>query len=110
MANHGGDWRGDDWFVDEWHRGIGWAAAEDDQPGGQQPVPPAPPARKSGRGRLLAGFALGAATVLAVQFGSTVVTAAPVAVVTGTALPAAGAAGAAAPVPSPSPTATAPAA
>ncbi|MEV6874689.1 class F sortase [Amycolatopsis sp. NPDC051128] len=107
MANHGGDWRGDDWFVDEWHRGIGWAAVEDEQPGGQQP---APPARKPGRGRLLAGFALGAATVLAVQFGSTVVTAPPVAVVTGTALPAAGAAGAAAPVPSPSPTATAPAA
>ena len=110
MADHGGDWRGDDWFVDEWHRGIGWAAVEDEQPSGQQPAPPAAPARKPGRGRLLAGFALGAATVLAVQFGSTVVTAPPVAVVTGTALPAAGAAGAAAPVPSPFPPATAPAA
>ncbi|MBE8517556.1 class F sortase [Amycolatopsis sp. H6(2020)] len=104
MADRGGDWRGEDWFVEEWHRGIGWAAAEE-QPAG----PPEPPARKPGRGRLLAGFALGAATVLAAQFGAAVVTAPPVAVVTGTALPAAGAAGAAAAVPSPSPTATAPA-
>ncbi|KDN20952.1 class F sortase, partial [Amycolatopsis rifamycinica] len=66
-----------------------------------------PPAPKRGRGRLLTGFALGAVTVLAVQFGAGVLTAPPVAVVAGTALPAAGAAGAAAPVPSPSPAATA---
>lgn len=104
MADHGGDWRGEDWFVEEWHRGIGWAAAEGEPPAGR----PDPPSRKPGRGRLLVGFALGAATVLAAQFGTTVVAAGPVAVVTGTALPAAGAAGAAAAVPSPSPTATAP--
>ncbi|MET8847563.1 class F sortase [Amycolatopsis sp. NPDC004625] len=104
MAKHDG-WRGEDWFVDEWHRGIGWAVADD-----EPPRRPDPPAARPGRGRLLAGFALGVAAVLAVQFGYPVVTAAPVAVVTGTALPAAGAAGAAAPVPSPSPTATAPAA
>ncbi|WP_086840267.1 class F sortase [Amycolatopsis kentuckyensis] len=103
MADHDGDRRDEDWFVEEWHRGIGWAATEE-RPAG----PPEPAARKPGRGRLLAGFALGAATVLAAQFGATVVTAPPVAVVTGTALPAAGAAGAAAAVPSPSPTATAP--
>ncbi|MFB9686368.1 class F sortase [Amycolatopsis plumensis] len=103
MAEHGGDWRGEDWFVEEWHRGIGWAAADDEPPGGS----PEPRAPKSGRGRLLTGFALGAATVLAVQFGPTVLAAPRAAVVTGTALPAAGAAGAAAPVPSPSPTATA---
>jgi hypothetical protein len=103
VANHGGDWRGDDWFVDEWHRGTGWAAVDDEQPGGQWD----PPAPKRGRGRLLTGFALGAATVLAVQFGPDVVAASPMTVVIGTALPASGAAGAAAPVPSPSPTATA---
>ncbi|MDS0137485.1 MULTISPECIES: class F sortase [unclassified Amycolatopsis] len=102
MAEHGGDWRAEDWFVEEWHRGIGWAAGDDEPPGG----PPEPPARKPGRGRLLTGFALGAATVLAVQFGSSVVTVPRVAVVSGTALPAAGAAGAAAAVPSPSPAAT----
>ncbi|SED60605.1 Sortase family protein [Amycolatopsis tolypomycina] len=84
MARHDGDWRGEDWFVDEWHRGTGWAAV-DDEPGDR----PDPFARKPGRGRLLAGFALGAATVLAVQYGPAVLTAAPVAVVTGTALPAA---------------------
>ncbi|MFF1613874.1 class F sortase, partial [Amycolatopsis sp. NPDC058278] len=71
MANHDGGWRGDDWFVDEWHRGIGWAAGSDEPTGGH----PDPPGRKPGRGRLLTGFALGAATVLAVQFGSTVVAA-----------------------------------
>ncbi|WP_410607615.1 class F sortase [Amycolatopsis sp. lyj-109] len=102
MVKHGGDWQGEDWFVEEWHRGTGWAAVED-----EPPVHPAPPAPKPRRGRLLTGFALGAATVLAAQFGATVFTAPPVAVVAGTALPAAGAAGAAAPVPSPSPTATA---
>ncbi|WIY07403.1 class F sortase [Amycolatopsis mongoliensis] len=64
---------------------------------------------------MIAGFALGAATVLAVQFGSTVVTSPPVAVVAGTALPAAGSAAAAArpstPAPPPtSATAAAPAA
>jgi hypothetical protein len=106
-VEHDGDRRADDWFVDEWHRGIGWAAAGDDEPPGGHREPPAP---KRGRGRLLAGFALGAVTVLAVQFGATVLAAPPVAVVAGTALPAAGAAGAAAPVPSPSPTATASAA
>jgi hypothetical protein len=104
VAKNHGDWQGEDWFVDEWHRGIGWAAVDDEPPGGY----PDPPARRPGRGRLLAGFALGAATVLAVQFGPTALATPPV-VVTGTALPAAGAAGAAAPVPSPSPTATAPA-
>ncbi|MEU4517169.1 class F sortase [Amycolatopsis sp. NPDC024027] len=103
MTNHGGDWRGDDWFVDEWHHGTGWAAVDDEQPGGHQD----PPAPKRGRGRLLTGFVLGAATVLAVEFGPAVVAASPMTVVTGTALPASGAAGAAAPVPSPSPTATA---
>ncbi|WP_225957932.1 class F sortase [Amycolatopsis lexingtonensis] len=41
---------------------------------------------------MLAGFALGAATVLAVQLGSSVVASPPTAVVAGTALPAAGAA------------------
>jgi hypothetical protein len=99
VAKH--DWRGEDWFVDEWHRGTGWAAADDE---------PAPPAPKPGRGRLLAGFALGVTAVLAVQFGYPVVTAPRVAVVAGTALSAAGAAGAAASVPSPSPTVTASAA
>ncbi|WP_290058344.1 class F sortase [Amycolatopsis solani] len=47
---------------------------------------------KPRRGRLLAGFALGAATVVAVQLGSSVVSSPPVAVVAGTAVPAAGAA------------------
>ncbi|WP_155544206.1 class F sortase [Amycolatopsis camponoti] len=63
---------------------------------------------------MVAGFALGAATVLAVQFGSTVVTSPPVAVVGGTALPAAGAAAPAArpstPAPPPAATSAAPAA
>lgn len=54
-------------------------------------------------GRLIAGFALGAVTVLAVQFGSTVVTSPPVAVVAGTALPAAGAAAPAAGPSTPAP-------
>lgn len=69
---------------------------------------------KPKRGRMVAGFALGAATVLAVQFGSTVVTSPPVAVVGGTALPAAGAAAPAArpstPAPPPATTSAAPAA
>ncbi|WP_285477935.1 class F sortase [Amycolatopsis sp. NBRC 101858] len=52
---------------------------------------------------MIAGFALGAATVLAVQFGSTVVTSPPVAVVAGTALPAAGAAAPAARPSAPAP-------
>ncbi|WP_439386286.1 class F sortase [Amycolatopsis lexingtonensis] len=66
---------------------------------------------------MLAGFALGAATVIAVQLGSSVVTSPPTAVVAGTALPAAGAAAPkAAPATQPStsaappPTSTAPAA
>ncbi|WP_410572767.1 class F sortase [Amycolatopsis sp. cmx-4-61] len=100
MAHHG--WQGEDWFAEEWHRGTGWAAVDDELPDGD----PEPPPPKRGRGRLLAGFALGAATVLAVEFGSSVVTAPPVAVVAGTALPAAGAAAAAAPAPSSSPAAT----
>lgn len=58
----------------------------------------------TGKGRLAAGFALGAATVLAVQFGASVVASPPVAVVAGTALPAAGAAAPAAAPPSPAPT------
>ncbi|WP_372664585.1 class F sortase [Amycolatopsis kentuckyensis] len=74
--------------------------------------------RKPKRGRLLLGFALGAATVLAVQFGSSVVTSAPAVVVAGTALPAAGAAAPAArpatpappPPPAPATTSAAPAA
>ncbi|MDQ7807175.1 class F sortase [Amycolatopsis sp. A133] len=102
MADHGGDWQGEDWFVDEWHRHTGWAAVDDEPSGHRDPRPPKP-----GRGRLLAGFALGAATVLAVQFGSGVVTAPPVAVVAGTALPAAGAAAAAAPSSSPATTTSA---
>ncbi|MGW3959307.1 class F sortase [Amycolatopsis sp. NPDC005003] len=106
MAEHDDDWRGEDWFVDEWHRGIGWAAVDDEQPGDRRD----PPGRQPGRGRLLAGFALGAATVLAVQYGPAVFASRPMAVVTGTALPAAGAGGAAASVPSPSPAATASAA
>ncbi|MEV7092048.1 class F sortase [Amycolatopsis sp. NPDC051045] len=68
-----------------------------------------PPATR-GRGRLLAGFTLGAATVLTVQFGAAAVTSPPVAVVAGTALPASGAAAAAAASPSPPPTVRAPAA
>ncbi|WP_206789995.1 class F sortase [Amycolatopsis sp. MtRt-6] len=105
MARHGGDRQGEDWFVDEWHRGVGWAAV-DDEPSDDHRDRPAP---KPGRGRLLAGFALGAATVLAVQYGPAVLAAAPAAVVTGTALPAAGAAAAPA-APSPPPAATTPAA
>ncbi len=101
MAEHG--WQGEDWFVDEWHRGTGWAAPADEPPRDEWN----PPGRNRGRGRLLTGFALGAATVLAVQFGVPALTAPPVSVVSGTALPAAGAAGGAAAVPSPSPTATA---
>ncbi|MET8996302.1 class F sortase [Amycolatopsis sp. NPDC004169] len=99
----GDRWQGEDWFVDEWHRGTGWAAPDDEPPRDEWD----PPARKPGRGRLLVGFVLGAATVLAVQFGVPVLKAPPVSVVAGTALPAAGAAGAAAAVPSPSPAATA---
>ncbi|MFJ7212352.1 class F sortase [Amycolatopsis sp. NPDC098790] len=55
---------------------------------------------------MLVGFALGAATVLAIQFGSTVVTSAPAAVVAGTALPAAGAAAPAARPATPAPPST----
>lgn len=103
----------EDWFVEEWHRGTGWAAVEEEPPGDhREPVAPKPK-----RGRLLVGFALGAATVLAIQFGGTVVTSPPLAVVAGTALPAAGAAGPAArpatpapPPPAPATTSAAPAA
>ncbi|WP_225440150.1 class F sortase [Amycolatopsis eburnea] len=59
---------------------------------------------------MLAGFALGAATVIAVQLGSSVVASPPVAVVAGTALPAAGAAAPAARTSTPPPTSTATAA
>lgn len=65
---------------------------------------------KAGRGRLLTGFALGAATVVAVQLGSSVIASPPVAVVAGSALPAAGAAAPKAAPPAPIPTTTAPAA
>ncbi|NBH11382.1 class F sortase, partial [Amycolatopsis sp. SID8362] len=87
MAKDAG-WRGEDWFVEEWHRGVGWAAVEDEPADDYQ----SPNASKPRRGRLLVGFALGAATVIAVQLGSSVVASPPVAVVAGTALPAAGAA------------------
>jgi hypothetical protein len=87
------DWRGDDWFVEEWHRGTGWAAVDDEPPGDHRK----PAARRPGRGRLAVGFVLGAATVLAVQLGTSVVASPPVAVVAGTARPAAGAAAPAAP-------------
>lgn len=62
-------------------------------------------------GRLLAGFVLGAATVLAVQFGTGVVTAPPIAVV-GTALPVAAVVPPApvAPAPTSAPASTTPAA
>jgi hypothetical protein len=98
----GGDRRGSDW-----QPGTGWQAADAWQRGGRRNRT----ASKSGRHRLIAGFALGAATVLAVQFGSTVVTSPPVAVVAGTALPAAGAAAPAArpATPAPPPTSTTPA-
>ena len=95
------------WTADDtW---AGWGEAE--------PVGEWAP-RKPKRGRLLLGFALGAATVLAVQFGGNVVTSAPAVVVAGTALPAAGAAAPAArpatpappPPPAPATTSTAPAA
>jgi sortase family protein len=122
----GNDWQDDSWFVDEWRGGdrqtggdgqlggdrrgtdwrrADWQAADFRQSGRRRKAA----ASKAGRNRLLAGFALGAATVLAVQFGSTVVTSPPVAVVAGTALPAAGAAAPAAAPTSPSPTTTAPA-
>jgi hypothetical protein len=122
----GNDRQDDSWFVDDWQRGADW------QPGDPWPAGDGRPARddrqsddrrtgshrtraapKPRRGRLLAGFALGAATVLAVQLGSSVVTSPPVAVVAGTALPAAGAAAPAArpatPAPQPA-TSSAPAA
>ncbi|MGW4519977.1 class F sortase [Amycolatopsis sp. NPDC004378] len=60
----------------------------------------------AGKGRLAAGFALGAATVLAVQFGASVAASPPVSVVAGTALPAA----LSAPSPSPAPPPVTPAA
>ncbi|GAB3134129.1 class F sortase [Amycolatopsis stemonae] len=60
----------------------------------------------AGKGRLAAGFALGAATVLAVQFGASVAGSPPVSVVAGTALPAA----LSAPSPSPAPPPVTPAA
>lgn len=96
-----------------WTADDTWAGWGESDPGGEW----AP--RKPKRGRLLAGFTLGAATVLAIQFGGTVVTSPPVAVVAGTALPAAGAAGPAArpatpapppPAPAPATTSAAPAA
>ncbi|WP_329056741.1 class F sortase [Amycolatopsis sp. NBC_01488] len=72
---------------------------------------------KPKRGRLLAGFALGVASVLAVQLGSSALGSPAVALVAGTALPAAGAAAPAArpatstPAPAPAPpTSIAPAA
>jgi hypothetical protein len=111
----------DSWFVDEWRRGDRqtdddsaarddwrtdgvWPSQYDWRTGDDRPAPDdrrtdghrtraAPNPR---RGRLLAAFALGAATVLAVQLGTAVVASPPVAVVAGTALPAAGAAAAAA--------------
>ena len=100
-----------DWQASEWPASgntAAWTGANDDWPaGGKDGDWPAPKRR---RGRLLVGFALGAATVLAVQFGSSVLTSPPVAVVAGTALPAAGAAAPAArpstPAPPPPPTAT----
>ncbi len=68
-------------------QGTDWATS-DRQPGDRR-RPGGPKAR---RGRLLVGFALGAATVVGLQLGSSMVTSPPVAVVAGTALPAAGAA------------------
>ncbi len=107
----------DSWFVDEWQggdrrTGDDWAARDDWRTDGVWPSRDdwrtgddrtarddrrtdghrTRAASNPRRGRLVAGFALGAATVLAVQFGSTVVASPPVAVVAGTALPAAGAA------------------
>jgi hypothetical protein len=107
----------DSWFVDEWRRGDRqtdddsaarddwrtdgvWPSQDDWRTGDDRPAPDdrrtdghrtraAPNPR---RGRLLAAFSLGAATVLAVQLGTAVVASPPVAVVAGTALPAAGAA------------------
>ncbi|MEU8635635.1 class F sortase [Amycolatopsis sp. NPDC048633] len=110
----GNDWQDDSWFVDEWQRGdrrtddwppaTDWQTADPWRRGGRRNRT----ASKAGRYRLIAGFALGAATVLAVQFGGTVVTSPPVAVVAGTALPAAGAAAPAAGsrTPAPPPPAT----
>jgi hypothetical protein len=109
----GTDWRaGADWRAADFrqsgddrqpgdHRepGTGWRAADFRQSGRRRKAA----ASKAGRNRLIAGFALGAATVLAVQFGSTVVTSPPVAVVAGTALPAAGAAAPAARPSTPAP-------
>jgi sortase family protein len=111
----GNDWQNDSWFVDDWQgadRRSGDEGHTHDH--GPSAVPSTRAAPKPHRGRLLVGFALGAVTVLAVQFGSSVITSPPVAVVAGTALPAAGAAAPAArpstpapaPPPSPSPTTT----
>jgi hypothetical protein len=107
----------------DWRRGADWQAADVRQSGDdRQPGDHRQPgtdwrgsdfrqsgrrrktaASKAGRNRLIAGFALGAATVLAVQLGSSVVTSPPVAVVAGTALPAAGAAAPAARPSTPAP-------
>ncbi|MGK3208257.1 class F sortase [Amycolatopsis sp. MEPSY49] len=94
-----------------WSADDTWAGWGEPDPGGEWTP------RKPQRGRLLVGFAFGAATVLAVQFGGTVIASPPVAVVAGTALPAAGAAAPAArpatpapPPPAPATTSTAPAA
>jgi hypothetical protein len=98
-ANPAGEWPAGD-------NTAAWTEANDDWPAGSKEGDwPAPKPR---RGRLLVGFALGAATVLAVQFGSSVLTSPPVAVVAGTALPAAGAAAPAARPSTPAPPSTTP--
>jgi hypothetical protein len=113
-AQLGGTRRGIDWqSADAWQTGTDWQAGgnpqgndrqrETDQPDPWQRGRRNRTASKAGRNRLIAGFALGAATVLAVQFGGTVVTSPPVAVVAGTALPAAGAAAPAARPSTPAP-------
>lgn len=127
------DWqRGDGWAARDWQNGDrhardgrpapddrqtsgdraarDWQNADDWAAPGSRPAEDEWAAPKRGRGRLLAGFALGAASVLAVQFGSSVLPSPPVAVVAGTALPAAGAAAPAAAAPSRPPTVAAPAA
>ena len=79
-----------------------WLAGDDSDLSYDRPADGFPPAAR-GRGRLVAGFALGAATVLGIQLGATVVASPPVAVVAGTAVPAAGAAAPAAASPSATP-------
>src|SRR4051794_37790184 len=87
----GTDWRaGADWQAADFrqsgddrqpgdHRqpGTDWRGSDFRQSGRRRKTA----ASKAGRNRLIAGFALGAATVLAVQLGSSVVTSPPVAVV-----------------------------